>query len=69
MTLDANNLLALTKDETIEFICFLKEHLYHTDFDYESQKKELDAMWDQLPKDEYTVEIPNEYNPKYIEKE
>ena len=25
-------------------------------------------MWDKLPKEEYTLETPNEYNPKYIEK-
>ena len=68
VTLDADNKLALTQEETIEFICFLKEHLYHEDFNYEAEKKAIDAMWDKLPKEEYTLETPNEYNPKYIEK-
>ena len=42
--------------------------MYHEDFNYETEKKAVDGMWDKLPKEEYTLETPNEYNPKYIEK-
>ena len=36
VTLDADGKLALCQEEIIEFICFMKEHLYHEEFDYES---------------------------------
>lgn len=32
VTMDADNKLALTKDETIEFVHFMKEQLYHGEF-------------------------------------
>ena len=68
VSLDADNKLALTKDEAIEFICFMKENLYHSDFDPEKNKAEVDAMYEALPKTQFVIEVPNVHNPKYKEK-
>ena len=68
VTMDADNKLALTKEETIEFICFMKEHLYHEEFIFEKNKAAVEAIYEALPKTEYIVEVPNAHNPKYKDK-
>ena len=66
--MDADNKLALTKEETIEFISFMKEHLYHEEFRPEREKAAVEAMVEGLPKTEFTIEVPNPHNPKYKDK-
>ena len=70
VTMDADSKLALSKEECIEFICFIKEHLYHDEYIYDKDKAAIEAMYETLPKVEMEIEIVvNPLNPNKKRKE
>ena len=64
VTMDAANKLALNKEETIEFIHFMKENMYHSEFKPDEEAAAIEAMYAALPKEELEVTIVNPYRPK-----
>ena len=55
----------LNKEEATEFFSFLKEHLFHSQYNEARDKAKIENMFDTLPFKEREYEVPNPERPEY----
>ena len=55
----------LNKEQAVEFISFMKEHMFHSSYKESRDKPKVEALFDQLPGTNYEVKLPNPDYPEY----
>ena len=55
----------LNKEQAVEFLAFLKEHLFHSTYKESRDKPKVEAMFEQLPGESFELKLPNPEYPEY----
>ena len=55
----------MNKEQTVEFVAFLKEHLFHSSYREDRDRPGVEAMFDALPGEEFELKLPNPNYPEY----
>lgn len=63
--IDQEERRTLNKEQTVEFVVFLREHLFHTTYKESRDLPKVEAMFEQLPGESFEVKLPNEEYPEY----
>ena len=52
----------MNKEQAVEFLVFLKEHLFQSTYKESRDKPKVEAMFEQLPGESFELKLPN---PEY----
>ena len=63
--IDQEGRKTMNKEQTIEFVSFLKEHLFHSSYREERDRPGVEAMFESLPGEEFELKLPNPAYPEY----
>lgn len=63
--IDQESRKSLNKEETVEFVEFLREHLFHADYREERDRPQIEALFDTLPGQDFELKIPNPEYPDF----
>ena len=61
--IDQEERRTLNKEQAVEFVAFMREHLFHGVYKEERDRAPIEAMFDQLEGENYDVEYPNPRDP------
>lgn len=63
--IDQEERKTLNKEEAVEFLGFMKEHLFHASYKESKDRPKIEAMFDQLQGKDFELKLPNPDYPKY----
>ena len=63
--IDQDERKTLNKEQAVEFVAFLKDHLFHASYKESRDKPKIEALFDSLDAQKFELKLPNDSDPEH----